>query len=185
MARGRSSVSVVEWARDMTERWMRILRAGDGDGTPLDEAVAQVNEIVAVPPPRRSGFGFGRREPPPDPTVVTVLCRQLVTGVLVSDLLMDRVRELTGQSREEILDELAVAPEMRDGQVQAFKAGVSDSCAALRERTTYSGLGARIEDLLRLAEEQATELVEAAQIEADRITAEARAERDSAGDGPG
>ena len=31
-----------------------------------------------------------------------------------------------------------------------------------QERPTYSGLGARIEQLLRLAEEQATELVQAA-----------------------
>lgn len=63
---------------------------------------------------------------------------------------------------------------MKDGQLRAFKAGLSDSCAALREPSTYSGLGSRIEDLLRLAERQATELIEAARSEAARITAEAR-----------
>src|ERR1700685_3159647 len=35
-----------------------------------------------------------------------------------------------------------------------------------QERPTYSGLGSRIEQLLRLAEEQATELVQAARSEA-------------------
>src|SRR5215472_2336345 len=40
-----------------------------------------------------------------------------------------------------------------------------------QERPTYSGLGARIEQLLRLAEEQATELVQAARSEASQIRA--------------
>ena len=40
-----------------------------------------------------------------------------------------------------------------------------------QERPTYSGLGARIEQLLRLAEEQATELVQAARSEANEIKA--------------
>src|SRR5690349_8066718 len=40
-----------------------------------------------------------------------------------------------------------------------------------RERPAYTGLGARIEQLLRLAEEQATELVQAARSEANEIKA--------------
>src|ERR1700760_3113301 len=43
-----------------------------------------------------------------------------------------------------------------------------------QERPTYSGLGARIEQLLRLAEEQATELVQAARSEANEIKAAAK-----------
>src|SRR5580700_3628168 len=45
-----------------------------------------------------------------------------------------------------------------------------------RERPTYSGLGIRIEQLLRLAEEQATELVQAARSEASQIKAAAGAD---------
>jgi hypothetical protein len=43
-------------------------------------------------------------------------------------------------------------------------------------RPTYSGLGARIEELIRLAEEQAAELMQAARSEADALTSAARAE---------
>jgi hypothetical protein len=43
-----------------------------------------------------------------------------------------------------------------------------------RERPTYSGLGARIEQLLRIAEEQAVELIQAARLEANEIKAAAR-----------
>src|SRR6202167_5924403 len=43
-----------------------------------------------------------------------------------------------------------------------------------QERPTYSGLGARIEQLLRLGEEQATELVQAARSEANEIKAAAK-----------
>src|SRR5579862_6177802 len=43
-----------------------------------------------------------------------------------------------------------------------------------RERPTYSGLGARIEQLLRLAEEQASEVVRAARSEANEIKAAAK-----------
>jgi hypothetical protein len=43
-------------------------------------------------------------------------------------------------------------------------------------RPTYSGLGARVEELIRLAEEQAAELMQAARSEADALTSAARAE---------
>src|SRR5882724_9348547 len=45
-----------------------------------------------------------------------------------------------------------------------------------QERPTYSGLGARIEQLLRLAEEQATELVQAARVDAAEFRAAAENE---------
>ena len=41
------------------------------------------------------------------------------------------------------------------------------------ERASYSGLGARIEQLLRLAEEQASALIDAARAEAAEITSSA------------
>ena len=49
-------------------------------------------------------------------------------------------------------------------QVQAMHRELAEAHRQLQEqeRPTYSGLGARIEQLLRLAEEQATELVQAA-----------------------
>jgi hypothetical protein len=66
---------------------------------------------------------------------------------------------------------------LRDQQVRALHAELSGSGALLRdqERPSYSGLGARIERLLRLAEQQATELIEAARAEAAKITASAGA----------
>ncbi|MGH3240863.1 MAG: DivIVA domain-containing protein, partial [Spirillospora sp.] len=61
-------------------------------------------------------------------------------------------------------------------QTQALQRELSDAHRQLQEqeRPTYSGLGARIEQLLRLAEEQATELVQAARSEANEIKAAAK-----------
>src|ERR1700744_5758642 len=49
-------------------------------------------------------------------------------------------------------------------QAQAMRRELTEAHRQIQEqeRPTYSGLGARIEQLLRLAEEQATELVQAA-----------------------
>lgn len=173
----------MEWVRDMTARWAAILRASDSDphggGIPLDEAVRQINAISPGPPP--SGFGRGRRkrqpEAPPVPAV-TVLCRQLVTGVLVSDLLLGRVCELTGQSREEVLDQLTVTPEMKDGQLRVLQAELSHSCESLHAAEPLpeqpSGVSARVTDILRLAEAEAAKQIEQARAEAAKIIAEAR-----------
>ena len=58
-------------------------------------------------------------------------------------------------------------------QVQGLHRDLAEAHRQLQEqeRPTYSGLGARIEQLLRLAEEQATELVQAARSEANEIKA--------------
>src|SRR6202451_3196711 len=45
-----------------------------------------------------------------------------------------------------------------------------------QERPTYSGLGSRIEQLLRLAEEQATEIVQEARTAANELNAAAKVE---------
>jgi hypothetical protein len=39
----------MDWVQDMTARWVRIMSATGGGGTPLDEAVRQVNEIGGTP----------------------------------------------------------------------------------------------------------------------------------------
>ena len=61
-------------------------------------------------------------------------------------------------------------------QTQTLRQQLTDAHRQIQEqeRPTYSGLGARIEQLLRLAEEQATELVQAARSEANEIKAAAK-----------
>ncbi|MGH3182312.1 MAG: DivIVA domain-containing protein, partial [Streptosporangiaceae bacterium] len=63
-------------------------------------------------------------------------------------------------------------------QAQAMRRELSEARRQIQEqeRPTYSGLGARIEQLLRLAEEQATEVVQAAGSEASQIKAAATAD---------
>jgi hypothetical protein len=97
--------------------------------------------------------------------------------VLVGDLMADQLCALTGQRADQLLDQLSgsMPSKLRDRQLRALQAELSGSCAPLRdpERATYAGLGDRIEQLLRLAEEQASALIEAARAEAAGITAPA------------
>jgi hypothetical protein len=106
-----------------------------------------------------------------------VLSRQVIAGVLISDLMLDRLCAATGQAREQVLGELSgdLPQQLRDDQLRALQAELSGSCAVLRdpERASYAGLGARIEQLLRLAEQQASELIDAARAEAAEITSPA------------
>ncbi len=39
----------MDWVQDMTARWIRIMSAAGGGGTPLDEAVRQINAIADTP----------------------------------------------------------------------------------------------------------------------------------------
>ena len=61
----------------------------------------------------------------------------------------------------EYLKQLDAEMRQHRDQVQALQQELSDAHRQLREqeRPTYSGLGSRIEQLLRLAEEQANEIV--------------------------
>jgi hypothetical protein len=97
--------------------------------------------------------------------------------VLVSDLMVDQLCALTGQTRGQLLDQLCggLPQRLRDLQLRALQAELSGSCSLLRdaERASYSGLGTRIEQLLRLAEEQASALIDAARAEAAEITSSA------------
>src|ERR1700753_970517 len=70
------------------------------------------------------------------------------------------------------------AVEQMDGTHAQLQADLADAQRQLREvdRPSYAGLGARIEQLLRLAEEQAVEMVAAAQSDADQTLAQARSE---------
>jgi hypothetical protein len=91
--------------------------------------------------------------------------------------MLDRLCVAAGQSRVQVLRELSsdLPRQLRDKQLRALQAELSGSCALLRdpERASYAGLGARIEQLLRLAEEQASELIDAARAEAAEITSPA------------
>jgi hypothetical protein len=186
----------MDWVQDMTARWIRIMSAAGGGGTPLDEAVRQINAIADTPA-KKGGLGWRRRKSAPastsasgdDPAAVTVLCRQLIAGVLVSDIAITRLCMLEGRTREQVLAQLTEdAPgQLGDQQVRALQAELSGSCDVLKdpERASYAGLGNRIEQLLRLAEEQAMELIEGARAEAARITASGGAPPSVPGSGSG
>jgi hypothetical protein len=168
----------MDWVQDMTARWVRIMSATGDGGTPLDKAVRQVNEIGGTPG-KKGGPSWPKRKaaPPEEASAITVLCRQLIAGVLVSDLMMDQLCALTGLTRGQLLEQLCggLPQRLRDQQLRALQAELSGSCTLLRdaERASYSELGTRIEQLLRLAEEQASALIDAARAEAAAITSSA------------
>jgi hypothetical protein len=173
----------MDWVQDMTARWMRILSAAGEARTPLDEAAREISAISAIgAAPATGGFRLRRRAAgPAQAPASTVLSRLVIAGVLVSDLMLDRLCAATGQSREQVLRELSADPpqQLRDNQLRALQAELAGRCELLRdpERASYSGLGARIEQLLRLAEEQASGLIDAARAEAAEITSSAGAPR--------
>jgi hypothetical protein len=172
-----SSVAVMDWVQDMTARWMRIMSAAGDGSTPLDEAVGKISEIGGAPGKRRRPGRLKRNDAPAEASAVTVLCRQLVAGVLVSDLMAGQLCALTGQTREQLLGQLSggLPQQLPDQQLRSLQAELSGSYAQLQdaERASYAGLGTRIEELLRLAEEQASALIDAARAEAAQITASA------------
>jgi hypothetical protein len=109
---------------------------------------------------------------------MTALSRQLVVGVLVSELMLDEVGAVTGRTRAQVLDQLLsgdLGRGLGDGRLRLLLAELNGSCTQLREpgHASYSGLGARIEQLLALAAEQASALVDAARAEAAELTASA------------
>jgi hypothetical protein len=185
----------MDWVQDMTARLVRIMTAASaGGGTPLDEALHQISAIGDAPA-KKGGPGWLRRKGAAasaveEASAVTVLCRQLIAGVLVSDMAIARLCALENRSREQVVAELAddVPGQLRDEQLRALQAELSGSCSLLKdpERASYAGLGNRIEQLLRLAEQQASELIEAARAEAAGITASAHEGSDApSGSGSG
>jgi len=168
----------MDWVQDMTARWVRIMSAAGGGGTPLDEAVRQISEMGGTPA-KKGSLGRLKRNAAAsaEASAVTVLCRQLIAGVLVSDLMIDWLCVLAGQTREQVLGQLSggLPQQLQDQQLRALQAELSGSCTLLQdpERAPYAGLGTRIEQLLRLAEEQASALIDAARAEAAEITSSA------------
>jgi hypothetical protein len=166
----------MDWVQDMTARWVRILGAAGEAKTPLDEAVDEISAIGGAPARGR----FRLRRPAAasaEAPAITVLSRQVIAGVLLSDLMLDRLCAAVGQDRQQVLRELSgdMPRQLRDEQLRALKAELSGSCAQLGdpERASYSGIGARVEQLLRLAEQQASDLIDAARAEAAEITSSA------------
>ncbi|GAB2854985.1 hypothetical protein GCM10027176_66910 [Actinoallomurus bryophytorum] len=169
------------WMRDTTARWLRIM-AATGDGTtPLDEGVNLIGEVAGTfgPGDKPKRFRKPKREDSVVTTaeMVTVLSRHLVTGVQASDYLLVRLAAATGQSREQILDELSaeLTRWLNTEQLAILRLEVESGCLALNgaENPTYSGLGQRVEQVLSMALSEAEELVAAARAEATKIVAEA------------
>lgn len=199
----KGSVVVMDWVEEATANWVRILSAEDGDETPLDEAMRQLSTAFEAPASGApasgapasgapaSGRSLRRRKPAPVPSAeaaavtpaaaeaaVTALSRQLVAGVLVSELMLAEVCAVTGRPRDQVLDQLlsgGLGRGLGEGRLRLLVAELSGSCTQLREpgHARYSGLGARIEQLLGLAAEQASALVDAARAEAAKTTAPA------------
>lgn len=165
----------MNWVQEMTAGWVRILSAAGDRNAPLDEAVHQISGIGGKGGP----FRRLRQNAPASAqaSAVTVLSRQLIAAVLVSDVMLGRLCEMTGQSRQQLLDQLTdgLPRQLQDQQVRALQAELSGSCRQLQDpgRATYSGLGTRIEELLRLAEQQASAIIDEARGEAARIASSA------------
>jgi hypothetical protein len=168
----------MDWMQDMTARWVRIMSAAGAGGTPLDEAVEQVSQIGGMPGKKGLLGRLNRNDAAAvGAPALTALSRQIIAGVLVSGLMIDQLCTLTGQTRQQLLEQLSgnLAEQLPDQQLHALRAELSGSCALLQdpERASYAGLGTRIEQLLRLAEEQASALIDEARAEAAEIRAAA------------
>lgn len=158
----------------MAAAWVRILAAAGDITTPLDKAVDRLSSIGEARAQTGSLSRRARKAEAAAP-VVTVLARQLVAGVLVSDLMIDRLCALAGQNREQVLDQVSgeLPTRLQDAQLRAALAELSESYAPLRDVPSYAGLASRVEQLLRLAEEEASAIVAAARAQAAEITAPA------------
>src|SRR5579859_3475072 len=91
------------------------------------------------------------------------------------------VTVMRGYDRQQVDEHLRqIEAEVRQHreQAQAMQRELSEARRQLHdhERPAYTGLGAGIEQLLRLAEEQATEVVQMARSEAGEIKATAKAD---------
>jgi hypothetical protein len=167
-----STVTAMDWLKEMAAGWVRILRAAGDSGTPVDEAVRQIGVISE---PTKSKGRLGRKNQEAEMPAVTVLSRQLVAGVIVSDLMLSRLCELAGQARDQVLDQLTsdLPVHLPDKQLRGLQDELSANCAPLQGQK-YKGLSVRVDQLLRLAEDQAADIVAAARAEAAQIRAAAR-----------
>ena len=107
------------------------------------------------------------------------------TGALLANLVDEApprefVMAMRGYDRHQVDEHIGqIQAEVRQHreQARAMPRELSEARRQFRERErpAYTGLGARIEQLLRLAEEQAAEVVRTARSEAGEITATAKA----------
>ncbi len=168
----------VDWLPDMTARWVRILSAAGGRRTPLDEAVDQINSITGT---SHAKARFGRLKRPSDApaeaAAVTTMCRLLIAGVLVGDVVLSQLCALRGETRQQVLGQLTggLPGQLEDEQLRALQVQLSEGSTLLRdaERPSFDALGTRIGQVLKLAEEQASAIVDEARLEAAEITAAA------------
>jgi hypothetical protein len=87
---------------------MRIMSAAGDGGTPLDEAVHQIS-MIGGSARKKGWFRTLKRDAPAvaEASALTVLSRQLIAGVLVSDVMLERLCALGGQTREQVLGQIA------------------------------------------------------------------------------
>ena len=131
------TMTVMEWVQDMAERWVRIMSASGDGSTPLDEAVRRLSPVGSSPSTK--GGRISRRKTraaaEAETSAVTTLCRQLIAGVLVSDLVIERLSVLESQSREQILDRMLASglPPLPEKQLQVLETELSYSGAGRRD----------------------------------------------------
>jgi hypothetical protein len=171
----------MDWLQDMTGRWVRIMKSAGDARTPLDEAVHQISSISEAPA-GKGRFGRQKRDAatPAEASAVTALCRLLIAGVLVSDLMIDKLRELGLQTREQVLAQLSgdLPQKLPDEQLRALQAELSGSCALLQDPgNARPELAKRVEQLFRIAEEEASAHIDAARAEAAQIVSSARTQQ--------
>jgi hypothetical protein len=166
------------WLEETTARWLRVMAAAGYGSTALDEGVRLISGIGDPDAARTGRF----RRPKQNVTeaaavTVTALSRHLITGVLASDLLISRLCAATGRTREEVLAELAggLSQWLQDEQLRVLRLELSASCVQLQGpgHAAFASLGSRIEQLLKLADLQATEVLQEARAEAAKITSPA------------
>lgn len=129
----------MDWVQDMTAHWAQIMSTAGEGRAPLDEAVRQIRAIGGTPAKESRSSGLKRnRRAPADAPAVTVLARLLVAGVIVSDLMIERLAAVAGQTREQMLDQLVSAAsgqQLRDQQLSAVRAELPGSCAELQDQS--------------------------------------------------
>ena len=105
--------------------------------------------------------------------------RALLTNLVDEAPPREFVTAMRGYDRHQVDEHIRqIQAEVRQHreQAQAMHRELSEARRQFheQERPAYTGLGARIEQLLRLAEEQATEVIQAARSEANEIKATAK-----------
>jgi hypothetical protein len=166
------------WVADISARWLRVLAGEGAGGVPLDEAVRIVSEI-AQPPARQTRFGKAKRAAGEvaGAAGTTILSRYLVVSAQAGDVLIGQLCAATGKDRDQVVSELQdkLSRWADADQLGVLHLELSASAAVLADpqHATYSGLGTRIEELFRLAEEQAASILAEARAQAAAIIAAA------------